>query len=158
MSHLLPFPPQTSSRHPLVRVHMGLWFVFFFWHCFWIPSNAQLFQPAGVVPWKPALEFVLGVECRHWTPCSGTAQSGVGTGALVAAGVRETPRLGLCVWFKLRALEHFVGRKVNIKNPNKFASSRKGEGQWGGSSATLTISFGIMPVVWCTRKLKEILI
>lgn len=55
-------------------------------------------------------------------------QSGVGMGVLVAAGVRETPGLA-CVWFKLRALEHFVGRKVNIKNPKKFANICKGEGQ-----------------------------
>lgn len=48
---------------------------------------------------------------------------------LVAAGVREAPGLGLSVWFKLRALELFVGRKVNIKDPNKSANSRKGEGQ-----------------------------
>lgn len=47
---------------------------------------------------------------------------------LMAAGVRETPGLALCVWFKLRALEYFVGRKVNI-NSNKFANSCKGEGQ-----------------------------
>lgn len=146
MSHLLPFPPQTSSRHPLVRMHMGLWFVFFL--ALLLNSIKHTAIPAC---WGCALKTRFGV-------CA----------ALLSAGI-EPPAQGLrspgwervcswllewekhqglaCVWFKLRALEHFVGRKANIKNPDKFANSCKGEGQWGGSSATLTISFWIMLVV-----------
>lgn len=139
MSHLLPFPPQASSRHPPVRVHMGL--VFFWVGCFFFlelllnSSKCTAISACWGCSLKIRFRACAGVLSASIGPrgrgkgqaaptafAAGGLLGGPGGGSPCSQGrcsrvclwlleLQKTLGAGsLCVWFKLRALEHLGGR------------------------------------------------